>query len=828
MPSGPSGPSSKAPPSAVPDDLLTTTRDDLRAWDVPRRLPLVPLRSTQVFPLGVAAVQVTSKANVAAMRALRRSQSLVVVVRADAGAPAPESFVGKIGVAATVLDRMNLADEAVQVTFQGRRRVRIASVATEGEWPVVEVVPVPALEESRPELDRRIGAVLRLAETLARLDSGVNAESVDNLRANVEDASHFADLVAQQLPFTLQQRDRIVAEPAAAARLDMLRDFLAAAVEHAEVQREVDRLTTLQLERGRREYLLRQQLEAIRAELGEEDTGREARELKARLDALPLPDTARAEAVREVERLGRLSLASPEYQVARTYVDWVLALPWGVEVEERRPDPAAVRAVLDLGHLALDEAKRRIVEYLAVRRLAPEARPPLLCFVGPPGVGKTSLGRAIADALGRPFGRMSLGGVDDEAVIRGHRRTYVAAMPGKIIQEIARARAMNPVLMIDEIDKLGADRPGHGSPSAALLEVLDPEQNSTFVDHYLNVPFDLSRVLFIATANAEPQIPEPLLDRMEVIEIPGYTPEEKVAIARKFLLPQLLPEHGLGEAEISMSDEDLSKLVLGYAREAGVRGLKRNLAALLRRVATHKAGGATGPWTLDAKLIEEVLSQPVYADEQAQTVPAVGIANGLAWTATGGDLLPVEAISMPGTGQFQVTGQLGSVMIESVQAALSWVRSRADDLGIPRRRFSTRDVHVHFPEGAIPKDGPSAGVTIALVLASLFTDQPVRSDVAMTGEITLTGRVLAIGGLREKLGAAVRSRIPTAIIPAANEPDLKDVPESIQRALKIHLVKTADEVLKLALLPKRRAEPAPAHGRAPVARAALTGRRRSR
>jgi ATP-dependent Lon protease len=785
-------------------------------------VPLVVLRSTQVFPLGVAAVQVTSRTNVAAIRSLSAAQKMVAIVRAESSDAAAASFVGRIGVAASVLERMNLADEAVQVTFQGKRRVHIVGVQADGEWPVAEVSPVAEPEAPRPELDRRIGAVLRLAETLATLDPAVSVELVENLRANVEDASHFADLVAQQLPFSAAQRDRIIAEPAPTFRLDVLADLLASMVERAEVQREVDRLTTLHVERGRREYLLRQQLEAIRAELGEDDALREARALGARLEALPLPETCRAEVLRELDRLGRLIPASAEYQVARTYLDWILALPWGVEVEERRPDPAAVRAVLDLGHLALEEAKRRIVEYLAVRRLAPQARPPILCFVGPPGVGKTSLGRAIADAMGRPFGRMSLGGVDDEAVIRGHRRTYVGAMPGKIIQEVSRARAMNPVLMIDEIDKLGADRPGHGTPSAALLEVLDPEQNAAFVDHYLNVPFDLSRVLFIATANAEPQIPEPLLDRMEVIEIPGYTPEEKVAIARKFLLPQLLPEHGLGDGEVVIDDEALALLAVGYAREAGVRGLRRDLAALLRRVAVHKAGGAAGPWTLDARLIDEVLGTPRYVDERAQQVPAVGVANGLAWTATGGDLLPVEAIAMPGTGQFQVTGQLGAVMIESVQAALSWVRSRADDLGIPRRLFGERDVHVHFPEGAIPKDGPSAGITIAVVLASLFTGRPIRADLGMTGEITLTGRVLMIGGLREKLGAAVRGRITTAVIPASNEPDLRDVPESIKRALKIHLVETADEVLRLALLARPRGARAAGTRGARARRTALT------
>jgi ATP-dependent Lon protease len=805
-------------------DTLTSTRDDLRAWDVPSQVPLVVLRSTHVFPLGVAAVQVTNPTNVAAIRSLSPRHKVLVIVRADTPQVEPAVFQGQIGVAAVMLDRMNLADEAVQVTLQGKRRVTISQVDTTGPWPRARVLPVLEPEELRDALERRVGATLHLLETLSQLEPAVSPELVETLRANAEDPSHFADLVASQVPLTLAQRDKVVGEASATVRLDALVGFLTAAVERAQIQREVDRLTGLHVERGRREYLLRQQLEAIREELGEDDTGRETRELKTRLEALRLPDAARAEAFRELERLERTTPASAEYQVARTYLDWVLELPWDRAAEERHPNPSAVRATLDQGHLALDEAKRRIVEYLAVRALAPEARPPILCFVGPPGVGKTSLGRAIAEAMGRPFGRMSLGGVDDEAAIRGHRRTYVGAMPGKIVQELRRLKVNNPVVMIDEIDKLGAGRPGHGDPSAALLEVLDPEQNVQFVDHYLSVSFDLSRVLFIATANTTPQIPEPLLDRMEVIEVPGYTPDEKLAIARRHLLPRLLPEHGLTRHEIALDDRTLRLVVQGYAREAGVRGLQRHLAALLRRVATRKAAGERGPWRVDAAFVDQVLGQPRFLDERAQKQPTVGVANGLAWTVTGGDLLPVEAIAVPGNGQFQVTGHLGDVMLESVQAAASWVRSRAEWLGIPRKRFGEVDVHVHFPEGAIPKDGPSAGVTIAVVLASLLTGRPVRNDMAMTGEITLTGRVLAVGGLREKLGAAVRSGVKTAVIPAANEPDLRDVPETVKRCLKLHLVESADEVVRLGLV----AAAAPRKRGGTAARRAGTARRAAR
>ncbi len=807
------------------DSLPLTTRDDHRVWDVPPLAPLLVLRSQHVFPLGVAAVQVSDPAHVAGLKALEGKVPIVVVVRADAPNAPAAGFAGRVGVAAAVIDRMYLKDDAVQVTLQGKRRVTIEAVETQGPWPAARVGPLLEPEAAGAELDRRTGAVLRLAGALAALDPAVSPEAVENLRANTADASHFADLVAAQLPLTLAQRDRIVAEAAAQDRLDLLADFLAAAVERAQVQREVDRLTAVHVERGRRESLLRAQLDAIRRELGEEDPLREVRELKAQLEAAAPPAPARAEATRELERLGRLPPASPEWQATRTYLDWVLSLPWNVLAEVRRPDPEAVRAVLDLGHVGLDDAKRRIVEYLAVRRLVPDARPPILCFVGPPGVGKTSLGRAIAVAQGRPFVRLSLAGVDDEAVLRGRPRGAAGAVPGRILQELRRAGVRNPVLMIDEIDKLGQARPGLGDPSAVLVELLDPEQNGAFVDYYLNVPFDLGSVLFIATASTEPEVPEALLDRLEMLELPEYTVEEKVAIARRHLLPQLLPEHGLAAADVTVSDETLGLIAEGYARETGVRSLRRQIAALLRRLALRKAAGASGPWAIDAALIDEVLGAPPFQNDRTPAQPTIGVANGLAWTGTGGDLLPVEAIAMVGTGQFSVTGQLGSVMLESVQAAASWVRSRAFAFGVRPDIFRKVDVHVHFPEGGIPKDGPSAGVTIATVLASLFTQRPIRNDVAMTGEITLTGQVLAIGGLREKLGAAVRSRIGTVIIPAGNERDLREVPESVKRALRIHLVERAEEVVDLALL-------APSRGRRSAARPRrgplLTKRRRSR
>jgi ATP-dependent Lon protease len=781
-----------------------TTRDDHRVWDVPSLAPLLVLRSTHVFPLGVAAAQVTDPANVAALRALSGKNPVVVVVRAEVPNAPLAAFAGCVGVVAGVVDRMYLKDDAVQVTLLGKRRVLIAAVEPQDGWVSARVSPVLEPEETRSEIERRIAAVLRLAGALAALDPAVSQEAVENLRANTEDAGHFADLVGAQLPFTLQQRDRLVAEVSVEVRLDLVADFLAAAMERAQVAREVDRLTAQHVERGRREHLLRAQLEAIRRELGEEDPLREVRELKQRLDALALPAAARAEAAHELERLGRLGPAAAEAQPARAYLDWMLALPWNALAEERRPDPAAVRAVLDLGHVGLDEAKRRVVEYLAVRSLAPDAPPPVLCFVGPPGVGKTSLGRAIAGVLGRPFVRLSLAGVDDEVVLRGWHRAHPGAMPGRILHELRRAGARNPVMMLDDIDRLGKAGPGQGDPAAALLELLDPEQNASFLDRYLGVPFDLSKVLFIATAGTEPQLPEELPERMEIIELPEYTAEEKVEIARRHLLPELLPEHGLAERDLRIADATLVKIVEGYAREPGVRSLRRRIAALLRRIATRKAAGAGGPWAIDAALLDEVLGPPPFRDDRPFMKPTIGVANGLAWTGNGGDLLPVQAIGMVGTGQFQVTGQLGNVMLESVQAASSWVRSRAEDLGIRPNAFRKVDVHLHFPEGAIPKDGPSAGVTIATVLASLFTQRPIRHDVAMTGEITLTGQVLAVGGLREKLGAAVRSGIATVIIPAVNETDLRDVPESVKRVLKIHLVETADEVVDLALVPQRR------------------------
>ena len=602
-------------------------------WDVPPLVPLLVLRSTHVFPLGVAAAQVTDPANVAALRALSGRNPVVVVVRAEAANAPSAAFAGGVGVVAGVVDRMYLKDDAVQVTLQGKRRVRIDAVEPQDGWVAARVSPLLEPEETRPEIERRIGAVLRLAGALAALDPAVSQEARGEparqhrgrqpLRGPGRRAAPLHPPAARPAHRRGRRSRRgSTSWPTSSRRR----------VERAQVQREVDRLTAQHVERGRREYLLRAQLEAIRRELGEDDPLREVRELKRRLDALALPPVARAEAARELERLGRLPPASLEYQVTRTYLDWVLNLPWNARVEVRRPDPAAVRAALDQGHVALDEAKRRVVEYLAVRRLVPEARPPILCFAGPPGVGKTSLGRAIADVQGRPFVRLRLAGVDDAALIVGRHRSVPGAMPGRILQELRRAGARNPVLMIDDIDKLAPPRPGYGDPSAALAALLDPDQNAAFLDQYLGVPFDLSAVLFIATASTEPQVPDDLLDLMEVIELPEYTVEEKVAIARHHLLPDLLPEHGLAPDEVLVTDETLALVAEGYARETGVRSLRREIAAVLRRLATRKAAGAVGPWSFDAALVDEVLGAPHFLDERTPTEPTIGVANGLAWT----------------------------------------------------------------------------------------------------------------------------------------------------------------------------------------------------
>jgi ATP-dependent Lon protease len=600
--------------------------------------------------------------------------------------------------------------------------------------------------------------------------------------------------------FKISDKDEIVQRLDIAQRLRFLLTRLEREVGRAHVVEDVKRQTEIKIEQHQREFYLRQQLRAIQAELGEADPGeKEAIETLRKIEEAQLPPRAAAEAKRETERLRMLSPASSEYQVIRTYLDWLLSLPWERRSGREEIELKAVEESLDSRHYGLNEAKERIVEYLAVRKLrGGDPHGPILCFAGPPGTGKTSLGEAIASAIGRAFYRISVGGVRDEAEIRGHRRTYVGAMPGLIIQALRRVQVKDPVMMIDEIDKMSGGGPS-GDPTAAMLEVLDPSQNHEFVDHYLNVPFDLSSVLFICTANNIYDIPPPLRDRMEIIRIAGYTVEEKVEIAWRYMLPRLLEEHGITDKDIQFTDEILGLLASRYSREAGLRNFERDVASIMRRRARRKAEGEEGAWIIDTDKVVEILGNPRYTLEEADQEPEIGVVTGLAWTATGGDLMLIEALRMPGTGRLTVTGQLGSVMRESVDAAYSYVRSRAEMLGIAESEFKEADLHVHFPAGAIPKDGPSAGAAVTLAIASVLSRRPVRRDIALTGEVTLRGKVLEIGGVKEKVLAAYRAGLRHIIMPAANEKDLRDIPNEVREKMAFTFVSTMDEVIHLML-----------------------------
>jgi ATP-dependent Lon protease len=600
-------------------------------------------------------------------------------------------------------------------------------------------------------------------------------------------------------------------------RLRFILSRLEREVARARVMEDVKRQTEIKIEQHQREFYLRQQLRAIQSELGEADPGeKEAIEMLKKIEEAKLPERVAQEARRETERMRMLSPASSEYQVVRTYLDWVLSLPYNKRSGAEEIDLKKVQEALDSRHYGLDEAKERIIEFLAVRKLrGGDPHGPILCFVGPPGTGKTSLGEAIGLAIGREFYRISVGGVRDEAEIRGHRRTYVGAMPGLIIQALRRVQVKDPVMMIDEIDKMSGGGPS-GDPTAAMLEVLDPTQNDEFVDHYLNLPFDLSAVLFVCTANNLFDIPVPLRDRMEIIKIAGYTVEEKVEIAWRYLLPRLLEDHGITDKDIQFTDESLSFISSRYSREAGLRNFERNVAAIMRKRARKKAEGEEGAWVIDNEKVEEVLGIPRYAVEEAEMHPEIGVVTGMAWTSTGGDLMVIEALKMPGTGRLTVTGQLGDVMRESVDAAYSYVRSRAAQLSIEDKDFKENDLHIHLPAGAIPKDGPSAGITLTLAIASVLSARAVRRDVAMTGEVTLRGKVLEIGGIKEKVLAAYRAGIRQIIMPKSNEKDLRDVPQEVRDHMVFTFVERMDEVLHLALLPPASREIADVLPDAPV------------
>ena len=780
-------------------------KEEILRSELPPTLPLMALRSTIVYPLGTIAVQMGAPENLSIIRSNDEPGLIVGLLVATGDHDEPinaDAFVGRVGVAARVHERINLPGDTIQITLQGLRRIVVESVVSREPYPVAVIKPAKETPLDPIEGEELMARLVAAAETLAELVDRIPDEVPAILKMNMSDPGRFADLAATNMNLRISEKDEVLQRLDIGDRIRFVLGRLEREVARARVMEDIKRQTEVKIEQHQREFYLRQQLRAIQAELGEADPGeKDAIDILKKIEDAQLPEKAAHEARRETERLRMLSPASSEYQVIRTYLDWLLSLPWTVTSGADTITLQKVQEALDAKHYGLTEAKERIREYLAVRQLrGGDPHGPILCFVGPPGTGKTSLGEAIASSIGRAFYRISVGGVRDEAEIRGHRRTYVGAMPGLLIQALRRAGVRDPVLMIDEIDKMSAGGPS-GDPTAAMLEVLDPSQNDEFVDHYLNLPFDLSSSLFICTANNLFDIPAPLRDRMEVIRIAGYTVEEKVEIAWRYLMPRLLEEHGISDKDIQFTDEVLGFVSSRYSREAGLRNFERNLATIMRKRARRKAEGEEGAWIIDNARVEEILGAPRYAIEEAEKEPEIGVVTGLAWTSTGGDLMLIEALRMPGSGRLTVTGQLGDVMRESVDAALSFVRSRAKMLEIPESEFRDSDLHIHFPAGAIPKDGPSAGIAVTLAIASVLSRRPVRRDVAMTGEVTLRGKVLDIGGVKEKTLAAYRAGLREVIMPKGNEKDLRDVPPEVRQNMAFTFVATMDEVLRLALLP---------------------------
>ncbi len=780
-------------------------KEEILKSELPPTLPLMALRSTIVYPLGTIAVQMGAPENLALLRANEEPGLIVALVVASGEHDEPidsQQFIGRVGVAARVHERINLPGDTVQITLQGLRRIVIEEINQLEPFVVAGIKPARETPAEAKELDDLVTRIVSAAETLADLVDRIPDEVPAILKMNVSDPGRFADLASTNMNFRISDKDEVLQRLDVGQRLRFILTRLEREVARARVMEDVKRQTEIKIEQHQREFYLRQQLRAIQAELGEADPAeKDTVEMLRRIDEAQLPEKVGQEARRETERMRMLSPASSEYQVIRTYLDWILALPWHKRSGDEEIALTKVEAALDGRHYGLNEAKERIIEYLAVRKLrGGDPHGPILCFVGPPGTGKTSLGEAIASAIGREFYRISVGGVRDEAEIRGHRRTYVGSMPGLLLQALRRVAVRDPVLMIDEIDKMTSGGPS-GDPTAAMLEVLDPTQNNGFVDHYLNLPFDLSSCLFICTANNLFDIPAPLRDRMEIIRIAGYTVEEKVEIAWRYMIPRLLEEHGVTAQDVVFTDEVLGFVSSRYSREAGLRNFERNIAAVLRRRARRKAEGEEGAWVIDAAKVEEILGVPRYAAEEAEKEPEVGAVTGLAWTSTGGDLMLIEALRMPGTGRLTVTGQLGDVMRESVDAAYSYVRSRAAAIGVEDKEFKESDLHIHFPAGAIPKDGPSAGLAVTLAIASALSRRAVRRDVAMTGEVTLRGKALEIGGVKEKVLAAYRAGLREVMLPKGNEKDLRDVPTEVRANMMFTFVASMDEVLRLALLP---------------------------
>ncbi len=780
------------------DEVMSLAIGDERVGRIPPVLPVLPMRDMVVYPFVIQPLVVGRPRSRAALdTAMRQDRFILLVAQRDPTTeePTPEDLY-PMGTVAECLQLLRLPDDTVRITVEGVARVRINGYLPDDEHFTAAVDVLPEEETDSVEATAFMRGIIGLFERCVHLGNRIPVETLDSVR-HVDEPGRLADLITSYMPFGLPKKQALLETLPVLARLELLTRYLLAEVEILEMEQRIHAKVKSVLEESQKEYYLRERIKAIQEELGEHDAHvSDADELRTLIDHAGMPEVVLDKARKELARLQHMPAASPEVTVTRTYLDWLLAMPWNRRSDDRL-DLNAAEAVLHADHWGLPKIKERILEYLAVRRLNPSMKGPILCFVGPPGVGKTSIGRSIARALGREFVRISLGGVRDEGEIRGHRRTYVGALPGRIVQGMKTAGKKNPVFMMDEIDKIGQDF--RGDPSSALLEVLDPEQNYSFSDHYLEVPLDLSEVMFITTANLLDPIPHALRDRMEVIEFPGYTEFDKLKIANMFLAPKQCKEHGLTPAQLRFADDALVELIRHYTREAGVRNLEREIATICRKAARQVAAGTRKRFAVRETNVPDFLGAVRYRFGMAGAIDEIGTATGLGWTPVGGDILAVEVSLMKGKGVLQLTGQLGDVMQESAKAALSYARSHAEELGIDVTLFPETDIHIHVPDGQTPKDGPSAGITLATALISALSKRPVRRTVAMTGEITLRGHVLPVGGIKEKMLGAHRAGITDIILPEENRKDLEELPAHVKAALTFHFVERMPQVLAVAL-----------------------------
>jgi ATP-dependent Lon protease len=773
--------------------------EETKTFTLPEVLPILPLYNVFVFPKMMLPMEVVGEESMKLVDDAMARDRLIGLVKAkkpQSDEPLTAEDMYSVGTAGVILRMAKTVDNKAQLLVQGISRFKVLAFTEVQPYFKAKVAPIEEIAVKDLEVEALVANLLTLFDSIVKLSPFLPQE-FGLMAKSITDPGTLADMIASVINADVEEKQKILEILDVKERLREVTRLVNHQVEVLELGNKIQSQVKSDIDKSQREYYLRQQLKAIRQELGETDEPKvEVEDYRAKIEKKNLPEEAKKEALRELERLSRMHPSSAEYTVSSTYLDWLLSLPW-TESTEDNLDIAKARRVLDEDHYGLEKPKKRIIEYLAVRKLKPDSKGPILCFAGPPGTGKTSLGHSIARAMGRKFIRMSLGGVHDEAEIRGHRRTYVGALPGRIIQGMRRAESRNPIFMLDEIDKVGSDF--RGDPSSALLEVLDPEQNFSFSDHYLDVPFDLSKVMFITTANVLETIPPALHDRLEVIELPGYTLDEKVEIAVRYLIPRQREANGLQAAQIRIGKGAIRGIISGYTREAGVRNLEREIASVCRGVASRIAEGAIRKAAVEAKDLPLYLGPVRISPEIGIRVSKPGVALGLAWTPSGGDLLFIEATSMKGKGGLTLTGQLGDVMKESATAALSFVRANADALRIPKDFFEGTDIHIHVPSGAIPKDGPSAGVTILTALTSLLRGKPIHKKLAMTGEITLRGLVLPVGGIKEKVLAAHRAGVKTIILPRWNEKDLFDVPAKVRKEIRFHFVDEMMEVLKIAL-----------------------------